>query len=285
MGAVLFFPLIFSMGDRLEQHLVNTPFAMTMQNDNIQKLIVAGAAMLFPSFISDVLNLSRYGDINMWLRTFFSSNLIITLLLLVTSNQFTYPLTCLYCSLLYLSWLFIIIPFLMCVFSLQKYHLLHIVIFMMSVYLFCLFDLLNLFYDNHYIYETFQASRIIIAVVLLSSYSCTLILSILPWMKSTMSFKNWFQSLEENLQQGFSFTLIVFVSTALIMLLRYLLCHGDDIRNFNLQYLIITFALITIICCFSVFIPQRQLKLKQDQLLSDLEQKRQFVRYMSHELR
>ena len=68
-GLTLFFPLIFGMGDQLEAQLTHTPFAYTVQNEDIQRLMIAGAAMLFPSCIVDFLHaISHECDLNMFLR-------------------------------------------------------------------------------------------------------------------------------------------------------------------------------------------------------------------------
>ena len=90
---------------------------------------------------------------------------------------------------------------------------------------------------------------------------------------------------DENLRQTTYFELLVFFATFTIILLRFLLYHEDGIQNLTADYLTAAFIVIALIWCMSVFIPQRELRLKQEKLIRELEQKRQFVRYMSHELR
>ena len=172
LGATFFFPLMSKMRDSLESQLTNSPFAHTMQNENIQKLMIAGAAMAFPSFIADIFHcVTHRCEFNTFLRIFFSVNVIATLLLEVASYQSSNPLACIYCLHTFLAWIFIMIPFFMCLHYLQKYRLSHFIIVLMSVYFYYMSDLFHLIYSHkNAVSLTFQASRVVIVVTLFIAY-------------------------------------------------------------------------------------------------------------------
>ena len=174
----------------------------------------------------------------------------------------------------------------MCLHYLQKYRLSHFIIVLMSVYFYYMSDLFHLIYSHkNAVSLTFQASRVVIVVTLFIAYSAMLISTCTPWWRCPLSFRAKLNALDENLRQAVYFTLLIFISTFLIIVLRFSLCHGDGIKSLRAEYLFTVFTIISLVCCVSVFIAQRELRLKQEMLIRDLEQKRQFVRYMSHELR
>lgn len=286
LSFVLFFPMYSGLDHLAQQTADNNLISVTLRDEGVVQLTVVAFSILFPMLVDNLLDLVQMGpDPALMTRTFFLSCIFLSFICQYTATKMTYGAIFYCCSYVIQLWVlgcFSLIemsrlsPF----FSFPR-----IISILLVFYTYCL-----LFVG----YFTFGGGALAFALsffkfasffMFLLMFFFFILKQVSLWYSSQKNLGVWYRSQTHSIQSGIIISLGVFVSFLTYMVLALTLNSIPGFASFSVGYLYGYLTLCIICSVVITIIPQRKAKAQAIKLRSDLETKRTFVRYISHELR
>ena len=269
-----------------QQTAENNLISDTLRDEGVKQLTVVAFSILFPVLVDNFLDLVHLGpEPALLTRSYFLTCIFLSFVCQYTATKLTYG-AILYCC------AYVIQLWVLGCFSLIEMNRLSIVFSWPRVV--CV---LSVFYTYCFMfvwYFTFGGSNLRFALsffkfasffMVLLMFLFNIMLNALSWHRSQKSITAWYRTLNHDVQNGIIISIGMFFSFFIYMVLALTLNSIPGFASFSVSYLY-GYLTLCIVCSFVITIfPQRKAKAQAIKLQTDLDTKRTFVRYISHELR
>ena len=281
----LFLPIMLGMEGMLEDRLIDCSLAETVEHASLQSLQVACIAVLIPSLIEITLALFIYSRMTseLMLRLYSMIGAAACLLIEISAAYHPNPITLTCCAHICLYWVLLSSSFIHSLMSLRFDPRLAAAVLLVYVYL--LVDLFSPLLPRSQASTATTTLKFIAVVSVFGAYLHIIYGVVLSWISSGKSLKLWFAGLDGAQRGGILGTVGTFGSLLTVFVLSYVICGSGGVKDSSEIFLETVFAMIFLSYSLSIAMRYFELTRRFVNVSSDLETKRHFIRYMSHELR
>ena len=285
LGVTLLFPLMLPAAQKNEDELALTPFAQASGGLVLLVLRVVAVSMLLPSLVQTLFTTDASPDPDSLIHKFYLAVVPMTVLMQLLSPLLPQPVLAGCCLHLCLSWILSSLTLLGIFPSNETIdsHVLYLTL--LFIYIALLVSSFGISFLGSWTSMGLPIVNYTAVSVIASAFLYKLIYAITKWYDSRMSFSSWFHSLPPDYHRSLS-TLCVAIFCGGFLFAGSLWSGSDQGLQFSTTgYLYSYYSLVNFACLLKVILLQLSVEWRSKVLESNLEGKRQFLRYMSHELR
>ena len=286
LSLVLFFPMYSGLGPIAQQTADNNLISETLRDEGVKQLTIVAFSVLFPVLADNVLDLIYVGyEPALVSRTYFLACIFLSFVCQYTATYLRYGAIFYCCA--YVIQLWVLGCFSLIEMSrLSKFFSWPRIISVLTVfYIYCFLFVWFFTFEGIAVRFALSFFKFASFFMFLLLFLINIVLTALAWYRSQKNLAAWYRALNNDVQNGIIISVGMFTSFFTYMVLALTLNSIPGFASFSVSYLY-GYLTLCIVCSLMITIlPQRKAKAQAIKLQTDLETKRTFVRYISHELR
>ena len=286
IGVTFYFPVVFGVDEAVETQIAKTTLSLSIRAPEIEYLTSIAASILLPLLLDTFLDLMSVGlDSILLERGYFLVAIFFSFVGQAITNSTSIATTFYGCSFILQLWILcstslIILNRVSAMFSFWRVAVLLCLSYVYGICQICL-----LAYESN----TAQVIGEIFKYISLSSILIINIMYLTCTVRDSRNSKlpilKLINSMDGNTHTGVIASLGLVLSILIYALLAISFDSQNGILYISKKFLVMYLCLSIVLCLVLTIIPQRFLKAHAHRVLSELELKKTFVRYISHELR
>lgn len=286
LGAACFFPLFLGVGEQAEARVKDSILSSSIRAPEVVYLTSISAAILLPLLVDTLLDSISYGlNPALMERGYFLMTIFFSFVGQVVTNSSPIATTFYGCSFIFQLWILCSASLIILNRVSPMYTNVRVALILCFAYIYVIAQILTLTFGSTTTQVVADISKYLCISFILIINIAYFTYTVKIWRASKLSLIEWMNSMNGETHTGIviSFGLLSSVFTYAILAIIFNSRSGITFitSKFLASYLCLSIALNLAIS----ILPQRFLKAHANKVSSELELKKTFVRYISHELR